>query len=345
MSCHCTDIRSCSLALRHRLSLVVGGLDVFLWTALGFGKWKGGFPGGEDFFKKWVDDGMTGEVPDLPEELQSKTPFQEPDAVIDPREWYADMVPVPEGLISQPKVSEMIGKAGDAVANAVDDLAAATGTAGAAAAAASGAVTKVAKKKVGGARAAAASSSDDGPNPALYEQFYPADKRYLAPHIAISEANDRVGLSMNAVEAGFYERYFPKERLNKAPVIDIFYSGSLNTASVSLKMEEVEGLPAVAVVPKGDVQTSLVPSSGGGLKLDFSISGGEALNAYSDPRGVDKYQAMLQKAQSTSAVPAAARKAAPSAPSVKAEAKKVAVKAAAPAKKAGFSIPNPFAKK
>jgi len=326
---------------------VLDGPDVSRWTALGFGKWKGGFPGGEDFFKKWVDDGMTGEVPDLPEELQSKTPFEEPDAVIDPREWYADMIPVPEGLISQPKVSEMIGKAGNAVAEAVDDLAAATGTAGAAAAAASGAVKKV-TKKVGGASATgagqAASPSDDGPNPALYEKFYPADKRYLAPHIAISEANDKVGLSMNAVEAGFYERYFPKERLNKAPIIDIFYSGALNTASVSLKMAEVEGLPAVAVVPKGDVQTSLVPSSGGGLKLNFSVSGGDALNAYSDPRGVDKYEAMLQKAQSTSAAPAAARKAAPSAPTVKAEAKKVVVKAAAPAKKAGFSVPNPFAK-
>eukprot|EP00168_Porphyra_purpurea_P014062 TRINITY_DN397_c0_g1_i6.p1 TRINITY_DN397_c0_g1~~TRINITY_DN397_c0_g1_i6.p1 ORF type:complete len:297 (+),score=132.77 TRINITY_DN397_c0_g1_i6:116-892(+) len=258
------------------------------------------------------------------------------------------MIPVPEGLISQPKASEMIGKAGVAVAAAVDDLAVATGTAGAATAAASGAVKKVAKKVGGatvGASARAAPSSGDAPNPALYERYYPADKRNLAPHINISDANDKVGLSMNAVEAGFYERYYPKERLNKAPIIDIFYSGALNTASVSLKMEEVEGLPTVAVVPKGEIQTSLVPSAGGGLRLDFSVSGGEALNAYSDPRGVDKYQAMLQKAQSTSAVPAAARKAAPSAPSVKAEVKKVAVKAAAPAKKAGFSLPNPFAKK
>eukprot|EP00168_Porphyra_purpurea_P014055 TRINITY_DN397_c0_g1_i10.p1 TRINITY_DN397_c0_g1~~TRINITY_DN397_c0_g1_i10.p1 ORF type:complete len:216 (+),score=47.46 TRINITY_DN397_c0_g1_i10:424-1071(+) len=155
---------------------------------------------------------MTGEVPDLPEELQSKTPFEEPAAVIDSREWYADMIPVPEGLISQPKASEMIGKAGVAVAAAVDDLAVATGTAGAATAAASGAVKKVAKKVGGatvGASARAAPSSGDAPNPALYERYYPADKRNLAPHINISDANDKVGLSMNAVEAGFLRAVLP----------------------------------------------------------------------------------------------------------------------------------------
>uniref|UniRef100_A0A7S3E9Z7 Uncharacterized protein n=1 Tax=Rhodosorus marinus TaxID=101924 RepID=A0A7S3E9Z7_9RHOD len=37
-------------------------------------KWKtqlaGGFPGGEGFFRKWLDEGMTGYVPDLDEEKQ-----------------------------------------------------------------------------------------------------------------------------------------------------------------------------------------------------------------------------------------------------------------------------------
>eukprot|EP00189_Rhodosorus_marinus_P012402 CAMPEP_0184746020 /NCGR_PEP_ID=MMETSP0315-20130426/8609_1 /TAXON_ID=101924 /ORGANISM="Rhodosorus marinus, Strain UTEX LB 2760" /LENGTH=137 /DNA_ID=CAMNT_0027218403 /DNA_START=122 /DNA_END=535 /DNA_ORIENTATION=- len=37
-------------------------------------KWKtqlaGGFPGGEGFFRKWLDEGMTGYVPDLDDEKQ-----------------------------------------------------------------------------------------------------------------------------------------------------------------------------------------------------------------------------------------------------------------------------------
>ncbi|KAJ8906497.1 hypothetical protein NDN08_002990 [Rhodosorus marinus] len=40
----------------------------------GENKWKtqlaGGFPGGEGFFRKWLDEGMTGYVPDLDDEKQ-----------------------------------------------------------------------------------------------------------------------------------------------------------------------------------------------------------------------------------------------------------------------------------
>lgn len=311
-------------------------------TALGYGKWKGGFPGGEAFFKQWLAEGMTGDVPDMPDELQSRTEFEAPEPKVDPREWYADMVPVPEGQTSKPKVSELLSAAGSAVESAVNDVADVASESGAALAAVAGggaASAKQAVKKVSKKVGAAAVDGDEGPNPALYEQYYPADKRYLAPNISVSEADQNVSMNMAPVEAAFYERFYPKETLNKAPKIDIFYSGSLNTASVSLKMEDVEGLPALAVVPKGDVQTSLVPSAGGGLKLDFSVSGGEQLNAYSDPRSVDKYEAMLRGA--AAAAPAAPNAAA----SVKAGAKKVAAKAAAPAKKAGIKLPNPFAKK
>lgn len=310
-------------------------------TALGYGKWKGGFPGGEAFFKQWLDEGMTGDVPDMPDELQSRTEFEAPEPKVDPREWYADMVPVPEGQTSKPKVSELLSAAGSAVESAVNDVAEAASESGAALAAVAGgdaSGVKKAVKKVSKKVGAAAADESQGPDPALYEQYYPADKRYLAPNINVSEADNLVSMNMAPVESAFYERFYPKETLNKAPKIDIFYSGALNTASVSLKMEEVEGLPALAVVPKGDIQTSLVPSAGGGLKLDFSVSGGDQLNAYSDPRSVDKYNAMLRGA-------AAAAPAAPSAAPVKAGAKKVAAKAAAPAKKAGIKLPNPFAKK
>lgn len=296
-------------------------------TALGYGKWKGGFPGGEAFFKQWLDEGMTGDVPDMPDELQSRTEFEAPDPKVDPREWYADMVPVPEGQTSKPKVSELLSAAGSAVGSAVSNVAdAASESSAAFAAAASGGTTDAKKavqkvsKKVGAA--AAVADTSEGPNPALYEQYYPADKRNLAPNISLSEADQKVSMNMTSVDTAFYERFYSKETLNKAPIIDIFYSGALSTASVSLKMEEVEGLPALAVVPKGQVQTSLVPSAGGGLKLVFSISGGERLNAYSDPRCVEKYEAMLRGA---AAAAPAAPKAAAAAP-VKEGGKKVAAK-------------------
>lgn len=312
-------------------------------VAIGYGKWKGGFPGGEAFFKQWLDEGMTGDVPDMPDELQSRTEFEAPEPKVDPREWYADMVPVPKGLTSKPKLSETLSAAGSAVESAVDNVASAASESGAVVAAvASDGVSgaKKAAKKV--AKKVGATTSNDGaegPDPALYEKYYPADKRNLAPNINLSDTDQRVSMNMAPVESGFYERFYPKETLNKAPVIDIFYSGALSTASVSLKMAEVEGLPALAIVPKGEVQTSLVPSAGGGLKLDFSVSGGETLNAYSDPRSVDKYESMLKGA--AAAVPAAPKATA----TVKAGAQKVAAKAAAPAKKGGLNLPNPFAKK
>lgn len=310
-------------------------------AALGYGKWKGGFPGGEAFFKQWLAEGMKGDVPDMPDELQSRTAYEEPEPKVDPREWYADMVPVPEGLTSKPKMSEMLKSAGSAVEAAVDDVAEAASESGAvlAAVATGGVAAAKGVKKVG--KKANAATADEAPNPALYEKYYPADKLYIAPNINLYEADQQVSMNMLPVEAGFYERFYPKETLNKAPIIDIFYSGALSTASVSLKMAEVEPLPAVTVVPKGDVQTSLVPSAGGGLKLDFSVSGGERLNAYSDPRSVDKYDAMLRRAASAAPAPVASKAAA----SVTTGVKKVAAKAAAPAKKGGIKLPNPFAKK
>lgn len=309
---------------------------------IGYGKWKGGFPGGEAFFKQWLAEGMTGDVPDMPDELQSRTEYEAPEPKVDPREWYADMVPVPKGLKSKPKLSETLSAAGSAVESAVDDLASAASESGSVVAAvASDGVSGVKKaaKKVAKKVGAASADGDAGPDPALYDKYYPADKRNLAPHINLSDADQQVSMNMAPVESGFYERFYPKETLNKAPIIDIFYSGALSTASVSLKMAEVEGLPTPAIVPKGEVQTSLVPSAGGGLKLDFSISGGETLSAYSDPRSVDKYESMLKGA--AAAAPAAPKAAA----TVKAGAKKVAAKAAAPVKKGGFKLPNPFAKK
>lgn len=273
---------------------------------------------------------MTGDVPDMPDDLQSRTPFVVPDPAVDPNEWYADMVPVPEGLTSKPKVSEMISGAGSAVSSAVDNVVASVAVSSAAPTVASEGKTaaEAETKKVGGAVAAAPSS--DGPDPALFERYYPADIRNLAPNISVSKDADMVSMNMAPVESAFYERFYPKESLNKAPVIDIFYSGSLNTASVSLKMDEVEGLPALAIVPKGDVQTNLVPSAGGGLKLNFSVSGGDSLNAYSDPRGVDKFNAMVRGAASAPAPQAPA--------SVQTQVKKAGVQAAAPVKKAAKSV-------
>ncbi|GAB0494133.1 hypothetical protein MMPV_005423 [Pyropia vietnamensis] len=285
---------------------------------------------------------MKGDVPDMPDELQSRTAYVAPEPKVDPREWYADMVPVPEGLTSKPKMSEMLKAAGAAVESAVDDVADAANQSGSVLAAVATSGVATAKKEVKKvAKKADAAAADEGPNPALYEKYYPADKRYVAPNINVSEADQTVSMNMLPVEAGFYERFYPKETLNKAPIIDIFYSGALSTASVSLKMAEVEPLPAVTLVPKGDVQTSLVPSAGGGLKLDFSVSGGDRLNAYSDPRSVDKYEAMLQGAASGAPAPAASK----AATSVTTGVKKVAAKAAAPAKKGGIKLPNPFAKK
>lgn len=118
----------------------------------------------------------------------------------------------------------------------------------------------------------------DAPDPALYEQYYPAGIRYLAPEILIQyEDNfciDRVGVAMTEVTASATDVYFPKETKGKAPMIDVSYNGSLNTASVQVSMKDVEGLPTLPPPAKqGEAVTVLTPGAGGGLKLEYSVLG------------------------------------------------------------------------
>jgi hypothetical protein len=144
----------------------------------------------------------------------------------------------------------------------------------------------------------AEAADPEAPDEALYAPYFPRATRNIAPEISlVCERNffkDRVSVAMTEVTAKCTDVYFPKERSGKAPFIDIFYTGVKATASISVKLDDVVPLPATApLVPAGIPTANLVKGSGGGLKLEYIVDG-QAVSAYSDPRCIDNFKAMVQ---------------------------------------------------
>lgn len=228
----------------------------------------GGFPGGEAFFKSWIEDGGTADVPDMPADMQASAEFTPKSTEKNTFLSKLDKIEFFKGFTSD---AQPDAESGEDTADALAPESAPT------------------------------VPDSDVPDPALYEQYFPAAIRNLAPEINIMyEKNfvkDRVSVAMTEVTASATDLYFPKWKKNKAPIIEFFYDGSsLATAAISLKMDEIEPLPTCPPPAKvGETITSLVPGAGGGLKLEFAVQGTGPVNVYSDPRCVEKYNAMIGK--------------------------------------------------
>lgn len=283
-------------------------------------KWKetlfgfdvaGGIPGGEDFLQKWITeeqkgaDGGGGEFSDMPDKLQPGKPLAaklrpkiapsfldrvdaiefikkfpgqgDAPAPEDGEEEEADAPPTAAAVASK-AVEAAAACAGAAVAAAqaaADMAVSAPGTQRAkdAAAAAQSAMMRAAE-------AASAAADPEAPDASLYEAYYPAATRNLAPEFSfvhekgMEESRRRVGMAMTPVTAKCTDVWFPKEREGKAPKICISYNGSdVSNASVSMTCETVEPLPATALVPRGQASAELRPTQSGGLKLVYSVDG------------------------------------------------------------------------
>lgn len=229
----------------------------------------GGIPGGETFYRSWIESGMKGDFPDLPDSLQPKTDFNPPSeeadgllAKLDEIEFFPKFVskktkelPIEQSPSAAPDLSEQRG-----VPELVIDR-------------------NAAPEPVIEQRAA--------PEPVTVidevEKYFPAERRNLAPFLDIVHTKDciedRVYLAMKEVTASATDLYYPKHRKNKAPVIEIQYYGSLAAASVSVSMPVIEPLPTIPPPPRvGDAVTTLVPGSGGGLKLNYQVLGEGPIN-------------------------------------------------------------------
>lgn len=231
----------------------------------GASKWRenlftGGFPGGEAAFQAWMEEGMKGEVEDLPDYLQPTKSFEKS----------SDSRAIPTVLETAEK-AEFFKTFKDAVSSAVSKEAPADGEE-------APVELKFSSEPGSGTAATAvapAAPTTEAPSPTLYEKYFPADKQNLAPHIDIVYGDDpkyhKVGVSMQEVSYNGTEAYFPKEYSGMAPFIDIDYNGNLATAKVGVRMDMVNPLPSIPPpVAKGDTVTKLVPGAGGGLKLDFT---------------------------------------------------------------------------
>lgn len=205
----------------------------------------GGMPGGEAFYLAWIKDGMTKDVPDMPDSLQARSEYTAPDTekkgllgMLDRTEFFSNFIGQKE---QEPVEVDSTDPSVTAVAVSVP-------------------------------------KPEDGPDPALFEQYYPEATRYLAPEININyEKNflrDRVSLAMTEVTASATDVYFPKDTKGKAPIIEIFYNGRIGSAGVSVKFDHVEGLPTLPPpASAGQAVTTLVPGPGGGLKLNYAVDG------------------------------------------------------------------------
>lgn len=229
-------------------SSVFGKAGDSLWKENPF---TGGFPGGEQFFKAWIDDGMTKDVPDMPDSMQSKTEFKPAKekksgvlALLDKTEFFNDFIGKGQ---TDPDDEDPDSEDSETAEE-----------------------EKVDENLI--------------PSESLYEAYFPASRRNIAPMInMVNEKDfvkDRVYLSMREVTASATDLYFPKETKNKAPIIEISYNGSsLNGASIKLSLDYVDNLPTLAPPPKsGEARASLVPGRGGGLKLEYSVAGEGVVN-------------------------------------------------------------------
>lgn len=242
----------------------------------GTSKWRenlftGGFPGGEEAFRKWAESGMDTEVPDLPDFLQPTTSFKKS---VDSRATPTVLERVTSTEFFQKVVCTKTEEPATSDA-AISDFADST---------------EAEEPPV---------VEEAAPAEALYSKFYPAEVRNLAPMISITYekdfVKDRVGVAMSEVTASPTDVYFPKEMSGKAPFIDISYDGkNAATASISVRMADVDPLPTIAPpVAAGETFTKLVPGNSGGLKLEFEVQGEGPVNVYSDPRCIDNFNKMV----------------------------------------------------
>lgn len=234
----------------------------------GQSQWKenlfaGGFPGGEAYFKKWIEEGMGDDVPDMPRSMQPSSEFKPTTvsrtgvlATLDKTEFFKDFV----GKEPETEEGSIETEEGGAATEKVIPFQ--TGIQ----------VDEIAPDKI---------LETEIPSDEVYGKYFPSDKRNLAPMIDIQynkSPYDKVGVSMNPVNASYTDVYYPKETKNKAPFLDIFYSGSLATASVRLSLDPVEGLPTLPPpTTSNNTAVHLKQGSGGGLKLDFETADGEKL--------------------------------------------------------------------
>lgn len=250
---------------RHRVAAIRMAADTDTKESPAFGKagksqWKenpftGGMPGGEAFYKAWVEDGMTKDVPDMPEFMQSRSEFK-------------PVVEKKKGVMAMLDRTEFFKgfSRSESDADEVSDEPSQEGSA-------TSAETAVSPQAPG----------DEAPDEALYAPYFPASVRNLAPEINMTYAKDffkdRVSLAMTEVTASPADVYFPKEMKNKAPMIDINYTGNLSTSSVTVCLAPVDGLPTLPPPAKtGDAVTSLVSGPGGGLKLSYDVVGEGNIN-------------------------------------------------------------------
>lgn len=231
---------------------VVGKAGDSMWKENLF---AGGFPGGEQFFKAWIEDGMKANVPDMPNKLQPTSAFVPVDetktgvlAKLDATEFF-------KGLEStEPDVDADVDEADDTSSG--DPISASR--------------TLLADEILD-------YLAIEVPDESLYAPYFPKETRFLAPDIIIdyeykkNSPYDRVGLAMTEVTASPTQVYYPKESVNKAPVITLNYpENSPTSAYVKVSMQEIEPLPALGPPPKkGEIVTTLVPGNSGGLKLNF----------------------------------------------------------------------------
>ncbi|KAI0563970.1 hypothetical protein FGB62_32g237 [Gracilaria domingensis] len=253
-------VRERPVAQTARVRMAVKEDPDSLWTSVGKTGFKenvftGGMPGGEAFYKAWVEDGMTKDFPDVPEKFQPKADFKPKKEVktgviprLDKTEFFKGFtMPTEEEEEEQEEDKKEVEQT-------KEDSTESTAT------------------------------DPDAPSPALYEKYFPVDRLNKAPEIKIVFENDylvdRVSVAMTEVTASAIDLYYPKETKNKAPIIDISYNGSLATASVSVSLEYIEGPPTLPPPPKaeGDTITSLVAGPGGGLKLEFEAAGQGQVN-------------------------------------------------------------------
>lgn len=248
----CRPVKSASTA---RISMEAKEKSPSMWSSAGETMFKeniftGGMPGGEAFYRAWLADGMSKEMPDVPASSQPSAEFKE---VVEIKTGISALLDRTEFF----KGFTMPSDEPDKIASEDDEE------------------TEPLNPK---------EADDAPPDPALYEMYYPTEVRNKAPEIKIEYYNDylrdNISMAMTEVSASFTDLYFPKDMKNRAPVIDVCYHGSLAHASVTLTMKPIFGPPTLPPPPKqaGDIITKLVPGVGGGLKLEFDVAGEQTTN-------------------------------------------------------------------
>lgn len=245
---------------------------------LGKSLWKesyfsGGFPGGEASLRKWIEEGMTADIPDMPKAMQPSAEF-------------IPKVLEKTGILAAlDKIEFFPGFPGDDESDDESDDEPKSQSKTKSKSMTKSKTEEAFDPKSSERRKPEIPPSEilktEIPDEDLYKKYFPSEVRNIAPEISIrynKDRFDRVGVAMTEVSASYTDLHFPKETKNKAPFIQIFYPNSLSAASVGVSLETVDPLPTLPVPRKaGQLVTNLVPGSGGGLKLSFETEYGEKL--------------------------------------------------------------------